>query len=79
MVLVQLARFRARARVQELDLFPLQKIALSDVILARTIHVCCRELSKYVKTNKYLEKYYRNRKREARDFEKVKAYTNRAV
>ena len=50
-----------RAREQELDLFPLQKIASSEVILARTIcvpvacvvaFVCRRELSKYVKTNK---------------------------
>ena len=52
---------RRRARERELDLFPLQKIASSDVILARTICitvacvvacVCRRELSKYVKTNK---------------------------
>ena len=50
-----------RAREEELDLFPLQKIASSDVILAQTICfpvacvvacVCRRELSKYVKTNK---------------------------
>ena len=46
-----------RAREQELDLFPQQKNASSEVILARTIcvpvaFVCRRELSKYVKTNK---------------------------
>ena len=50
-----------RAREQELDLFPQQKIASSEVTLARTIcvpvacvvaFVCRRELSKYVKTNK---------------------------
>ena len=46
---------------RELNLFPLQKVISSDVILARTIcvpvvcvvaWVCCLELSKYVKTNK---------------------------
>ena len=48
------------AREPELDLFPLNKITLNDVILARTICVpvacvvacvCRRELSKYVKTS----------------------------
>ena len=50
------AKASERARERELDLFPLQKIVSSDVILARTICVpvacvaacvCRRELSKY--------------------------------